>query len=180
MIAALLTITSRWPWSATTWSTSASTSARRVTSRCDRCGAVTVGADRRRGLRGGGVVDVGAHHGGAGLGEAAGDGAAEPTTGAGHEGHPPGQVESICNGGHDGTLRGRCAGRSLTLSTCAQYGAAARMKRPERNQGVTMRAVRVVQHAAPLEALELQDIPDARPGAGRGAGEGVGGLAQLR
>ena len=29
-----------------------------------------------------------------------------------------------------------------------------------------MRAVRVVQHAAPLEALELQDIPVPEPGPG--------------
>src|SRR5438477_8829730 len=29
-----------------------------------------------------------------------------------------------------------------------------------------MRAVRVVQHAAPLEALELQDIPKPEPGPG--------------
>ena len=54
----------------------------------------------------------------------------------------------------------------MTLSTSAQYGAAARMETAGANGGVVMRAVRVVQHAAPLEALELQDIPVPEPGPG--------------
>src|SRR6478672_7117610 len=61
---------------------------------------------------------------------------------------------------------GPSAAGSLTLSTCAQYGAAARMKNGRSRWGVVMRAVRVVQHAAPLEALELQDIPVPEPGPG--------------
>ena len=43
-----------------------------------------------------------------------------------------------------------------------------------------MRAVRVVQHAAPLEALELQDIETPDPGPGEVLVEVVGGVAQLR
>ncbi len=71
----------------------------------DRCGAVTVGPDHRRGLGGGGLVDVGAHHGGAGLGETGRDGPAEAAPGAGHEGHAVGQVEGFRDGGHGETLR---------------------------------------------------------------------------
>ena len=52
-----------------------------------RRGAVAVVPDHRRGLGGGGQVDVGAHHGGAGFGEAGRDGTAEAAPGAGHEGH---------------------------------------------------------------------------------------------
>ena len=73
-----------------------------------RRGAVAVAPDDRCGVGGGGEVDVGAHHGGAGLGEAGGDGAAEAPAGAGHQGHAVGQVEGFRDGGHDETLRCPC------------------------------------------------------------------------
>jgi len=38
-----------------------------------------------------------------------------------------------------------------------------RHRRSAEGDGEHMRAVRVVQHAAPLEALELQDIPVPAP-----------------
>ena len=101
MIAALFTMTSRWPCSSTVASTRASTSAllgdvEQSTLRH----AARVRDERGRLLRAG-LVDVGAHDSGTRLGEAGGDGTSDAAAGPGHDGDRSGEVERFGDGGHD-------------------------------------------------------------------------------